>query len=228
MAVRADHADRDGEGACGSRSARAAAPSAPASSRKSWSSDWKGKGTRCATSSPWRAPSASSATTRRRRTRGRTPDKLELKKFCPFVPQAHGAQGNRSRRLRSGRRPVALTARAPVSKTGGWGFESLLACHPSRGYGSFRKMAKTLKDRLLERLPGTRTAARRAGRRFLGASVDKVKGFLQEFRTEMKKVSWPARKETCVHRGGHRDRADRSWRSWGWWTSPSAKSSSPF
>ena len=26
-------------------------------------------------------------------------------------------------------RPVALTARAPVSKTGCWGFESLLACH---------------------------------------------------------------------------------------------------
>ena len=25
-------------------------------------------------------------------------------------------------------RPVALTARAPDSKSGGWGFESLLAC----------------------------------------------------------------------------------------------------
>ena len=30
------------------------------------------------------------------------------------------------------RRPVALTVRAPVSKTGCWGFESLQACHCSR------------------------------------------------------------------------------------------------
>ena len=29
----------------------------------------------------------------------------------------------------SGYRPVAQLARAPVSKTGGWGFKSLLACH---------------------------------------------------------------------------------------------------
>ena len=28
----------------------------------------------------------------------------------------------------TGRRPVAQLARAPVSKTGGWGFKSLLAC----------------------------------------------------------------------------------------------------
>ena len=31
--------------------------------------------------------------------------------------------------LGSGYRPVAQLARAPVSKTGGWGFKSLLACH---------------------------------------------------------------------------------------------------
>ncbi len=29
-------------------------------------------------------------------------------------------------------RPVAQFGRAPVSKTGGWGFESLLACQPER------------------------------------------------------------------------------------------------
>ena len=31
----------------------------------------------------------------------------------------------------SGHRPVAQLARAPVSKTGGWGFKSLLACQCS-------------------------------------------------------------------------------------------------
>ncbi len=32
------------------------------------------------------------------------------------------------RELGNSNRPVALTARAPDSKSGGWGFESLLAC----------------------------------------------------------------------------------------------------
>jgi preprotein translocase subunit SecE len=58
-------------------------------------------------------------------------------------------------------------------------------------------MAKTIKDRLLERLPGTRTATDegRSASASVG-TVQKVGGFLQEFRTEMKKVTWPARKET--------------------------------
>jgi preprotein translocase subunit SecE len=58
-------------------------------------------------------------------------------------------------------------------------------------------MAKTLKDRLLERLPGTRTATEET--RVVASSEsfpEKVKRFLQEFKTEMKKVSWPARKDT--------------------------------
>jgi len=58
-------------------------------------------------------------------------------------------------------------------------------------------MAKTLKDRLLERLPGTRTASEES--RAVASSagfVEKTKVFLQEFKTEMKKVSWPPRKET--------------------------------
>ena len=37
----------------------------------------------------------------------------------------------RHRNCRVGRRPVAPTGRASVSKTEGWGFESLLACHES-------------------------------------------------------------------------------------------------
>jgi len=58
-------------------------------------------------------------------------------------------------------------------------------------------MAKTIKDRLMERMPGTRTATDEG--RSGGAAVgfpQKVSNFLKEFKTEMKKVTWPGRKET--------------------------------
>jgi preprotein translocase subunit SecE len=58
-------------------------------------------------------------------------------------------------------------------------------------------MAKSIKDRLLERLPGTRSSTDEG--RPGGAPVGfarKVSGFFQEFKTEMKKVTWPGRKDT--------------------------------
>ncbi|HEY3490243.1 MAG TPA: preprotein translocase subunit SecE [Candidatus Deferrimicrobiaceae bacterium] len=60
-------------------------------------------------------------------------------------------------------------------------------------------MAKSLKERMLDRLPGSRTAsdevrARKEDEPFL----QKVSGFFQEFKTEMKKVTWPGRKETAA------------------------------
>ncbi len=59
-------------------------------------------------------------------------------------------------------------------------------------------MAKSFKERLLERLPGTRTASDEGkGRDAGGSLVAKASGFLQEFRTEMKKVTWPGRKDTA-------------------------------
>lgn len=59
-------------------------------------------------------------------------------------------------------------------------------------------MARTIKDRLLERLPGTRTATDDGRpRQPDGGIVRKVTGFLKEFKTEMKKVTWPGRKETA-------------------------------
>ena len=59
-------------------------------------------------------------------------------------------------------------------------------------------MARSLKDRLLERLPGTRTATDDARPKADGSgAVQKVATFLQEFKTEMKKVTWPGRKETA-------------------------------
>ncbi len=57
-------------------------------------------------------------------------------------------------------------------------------------------MAKSFKERLLERLPGTRTATDEGKSREGGALVEKVTGFLQEFKTEMKKVTWPGGKDT--------------------------------
>jgi len=59
-------------------------------------------------------------------------------------------------------------------------------------------MARSFKDRLFERLPGTRTATEEARPR-QQESVglpQKVTGFYREFKTEMKKVTWPGRKET--------------------------------
>ena len=60
-------------------------------------------------------------------------------------------------------------------------------------------MAKSFKERLLDRLPGSRTAsdevrARQEDEPFL----QKASGFFQEFKTEMKKVTWPGRKETAA------------------------------
>ena len=59
-------------------------------------------------------------------------------------------------------------------------------------------MARSIKDRLLERLPGTRTATDEGRPKADGSGmVRKVSDFLQEFKTEMKKVTWPGRKETA-------------------------------
>ena len=80
------------EEGCGSRSARAAAPSAPASSPRSSS---RGGGGACETSFPCSASSASAATTRRSKNKKRTTEKLALRKFCPVVPDAYPAQGGK-------------------------------------------------------------------------------------------------------------------------------------
>jgi preprotein translocase subunit SecE len=59
-------------------------------------------------------------------------------------------------------------------------------------------MARSFKDRLFERLPGTRTTTEEARPRTQdgGGIPRKVANFWREFRTEMKKVTWPGRKET--------------------------------
>jgi len=58
-------------------------------------------------------------------------------------------------------------------------------------------MAKTIKDRLLERLPGTRTSTDEGrGAAAPVGLVPRVTDYYHEWITEMKKVTWPGRKET--------------------------------
>jgi preprotein translocase subunit SecE len=59
-------------------------------------------------------------------------------------------------------------------------------------------MAKTFKERLFDRLPGVRSTMdpvrdTKKGSISLGK---KIKTFYSEFKVEMKKVTWPVRKET--------------------------------
>ncbi len=59
-------------------------------------------------------------------------------------------------------------------------------------------MAKTFKERLYERLPGVRSTVE-APRDTKKSSIPigrKIKNFYGEFKVEMKKVTWPGKKET--------------------------------
>ncbi len=70
------------------------------------------------------------------------------------------------------RRPVALMARAPDSKSGRWGFESLQACQSDKHIPG--------RERLIEG----------------GIHIFKrLKKFVVEVEVEMRKVSWMTRKE---------------------------------
>ena len=65
------------------------------------------------------------STTKNRRTH---PDRMELKKYCRWC-RKHTPHKETQVARDDGDRGVALTARAPDSKSGGWGFESLHPCH---------------------------------------------------------------------------------------------------
>jgi preprotein translocase subunit SecE len=75
--------------------------------------------------------------------------------------------------------------RAPVSKTGGWGFDSLLACQ-IRSLKSEVKVRTNVADE-----PGRfETVKEAAGGRF-----ERMRLFLSEVRNELKRVTWPSQKE---------------------------------
>ena len=69
-------------------------------------------------------------------------------------------------------------ARAPVSKTGGWGFETLHPCQ--RRSGALYVPQQGLENYVV--------------------AVDPAK-FVREVRAEMGRVTWPSRKETLVTTG---------------------------
>ena len=72
-----------------------------------------------------------------RKNKKNTTGRLEMKKYCPWDKKHTLHRETREQYFRRGeypspltvRRAVALTARAAVSKTASWGFESLLPCH---------------------------------------------------------------------------------------------------
>jgi preprotein translocase subunit SecE len=68
--------------------------------------------------------------------------------------------------------------RAPVSKTGGWGFDSLLAC---QSVGVFMAMNSTTT------IDNVKEAA--------GGRFERMRLFLSEVRNELKRVTWPSQKE---------------------------------
>lgn len=69
-------------------------------------------------------------------------------------------------------------ARAPVSKTGGWGFESLHSCQHFAG-GEAGAAIELLRTR--NKMARTNPFE-----------------FLQQVRTEVSKVTWPTRRETVI------------------------------
>ena len=104
--------------------------------------------------------------------------------------------------------------RAPVSKTGGWGFESLLPCSPLfRAEDMFREPtdkaspAATGPDRrrgravpAVRRPPPTRRRPRRRGsKRTDRACRSRLVEFAREVRNELAKVAWPNRREVVKY-----------------------------
>jgi preprotein translocase SecE subunit len=68
--------------------------------------------------------------------------------------------------------------RAPVSKTGGWGFDSLLAC---QSFGVLMAVNSTTT------IDNVKVAA--------GGRIERLRLFLSEVRNELKRVTWPSQKE---------------------------------
>ena len=100
-------------------------------------------------------------------------------------------------------RAVAQFGRAPVSKTGGWGFESLLPCwspqealwcHEPTNEAQMQRQGQLAEDGT----PAVRTPRRRQPRaqpRQAHASARRRSQFFRDVRAELRKVAWPTRTE---------------------------------
>src|ERR1700741_904420 len=88
-------------------------------------------------------------------------------------------------------RSVAQSARAPVSKTGGWGFESLHSCHS--GGGTANRTNRGIRVGFF----WAKAERPRFWHRRTMASTSPFE-FLQQVRSEAAKVTWPSRRETLI------------------------------
>src|SRR5262249_20127119 len=103
-----------------------------------------------------------------------------------------------SRWMRNQRRRVAQLGRAPVSKTGGWGFESLRACKGNTMNRQMKRMQEKAErqqkrsgvDRQATPAATARRAQTQEKRKRTG-----IRQFLKEVRQELKMVDWPNRRE---------------------------------
>ncbi len=115
-------------------------------------------------------------------------DEEVLPVLSPASSASRDKVGRASTRCDS--RPVAQFGRAPVSKTGGWGFESLLACHNRL---SVRAMAEAEGESVdwEQRVKSVVENARGNVAGWLGRS----RTFIAEVRNELRRVTWPSRSE---------------------------------
>src|SRR5207245_10273305 len=94
------------------------------------------------------------------------------------------------------RRAVAQFGRAPVSKTGGWGFESLLPCSTVTEETEAAVNRQT--KRLMKRQGGEAPAPperRRPTQAAPHRERTTPKQFVREVRAELRKVAWPTKTE---------------------------------
>jgi preprotein translocase subunit SecE len=94
-------------------------------------------------------------------------------------------------------------ARVPVSKTGGWGFESLLPCEYGPVHAGRRRRQPTGIVAQVRTL-ATQTrgpAPERAAKPNRPAKADRTSPaqFVREVRDELRKVVWPTRKELVTY-----------------------------
>src|ERR671919_2675913 len=87
-------------------------------------------------------------------------------------------------------RAVAQFGRAPVSKTGGWGFESLRPCpEEEMNRQTKRMMQRDRRQQAAVRRPPVAERKKRVG----------PAQFFREVRQELKKVAWPTRRELLAY-----------------------------
>ena len=117
-----------------------------------------------------------------------------------FLGPAWGGVGSWCYPRRLAPKGSSSIGRAPVSKTGGWGFKSLLPCSlaPLEPEESVNRQTKRMMQRQgqmeTDGTPAPRTAQPRPAPRPASQRTSPAQ-FLREVRGELRKVAWPSRSE---------------------------------